>query len=527
MWDVATGRTRRSFTSDAPRAVAFGPDGHTVVAAGYNGQVRVWDVVTGRTRTSHESPIDGYAVAISPDGRTYAVVRPDRSSVQLREVATGKVRRTISDRPIGVNDVTFAPDGRTLAIRGGADTVRLWDTVSGAARGTVIVGHRVRGLTNVALGMDGRTLVTSSSRDPAIRVYRLSADRPQLTLPGDAATFISDIAFSPDGHTAATVRQAPPGRGAVELWDARTGDRDDTLRLDTEPAPPREQLPFMVHRFGAVGFSPTGRALAARATKNEVNEVREVTTGRLLQRRALRNIDTAVFSPDGTRLALVGHDGSVRIWHLSTGALHAAYPGHGEPVRTLVFSPDGRTLAVVHVRAGDEQIRLLDVTTGRTQRTIKPSARMVLSLAFSPNGHTLASASSAKGAVKTWNARTGQLQDSFSLSGEVAALAFSPDSRTLAASNERGVHLWDLATSQIRRTLPTRSRAAAVTFGPDGHTLAISAGTSVELWNIDLPDPARAIRDICGAIDTTLTSLEQSRYLPDQSTETGCPATER
>ncbi|WP_412775401.1 hypothetical protein [Streptomyces violaceus] len=66
-----------------------------------------------------------------------------------------------------------------------------------------------------------------------------------------------------------------------------------------------------------------------------------------------------------------------------------------------------------------------------------------------------------------------------------------------------------------------------MTFSPDGHTLAVSAGTSVELWNVDLPDPARAIRDICGAIDTTLTPLEQSRYLHDQPAETGCRAAER
>ncbi|MFB7928237.1 helix-turn-helix domain-containing protein [Streptomyces sp. NPDC056039] len=523
MWDVATGRSRHSFTSDSPRSIAFGPDGNTVVAASYSGQVRTWDVATGRTRTAHESEIDGQVVAISPDGRTYAVVRGDRS-VQLRDVVTGKVRRTISDGPIGVNEVAFAPDGRTLAIRGGEDTVRLWDIASGTALGTMTAGHRGRWLTNVALGADGRTVVTRSRRDPAIRIHRLSADHPQRTLPGHADTFITDIAFSPDGNTVTAVRQAPPGRGAVQLWEARTGDRDGTLTLDTQPAPPAEQLPFMVHRFGAVGFSPTGRALAARATNNDVIEVREVTTGRLLQSRALRNIHTAVFSPDGTRLAVVGHDGSVRIWNLSTGALRTAYPGHGEPVRTLAFAPDGRTLAVAHIREGHEQVKLLDAATGRTHRTIKPSAGNLLSLAFSPNGHTLATAGSPKGAVKTWNARTGQLRDSFNVSGEVAALAFSSDGRTLAASNARGVHLWDLSTSQIRRTLPTRSAAEAVTFSPDGHTLAISTGTSVELWNIDLPDPARAIRDICGAIDTTLTPLEQSRYLPDQSAETGCPA---
>ncbi|MDQ0753400.1 WD40 repeat protein/transcriptional regulator with XRE-family HTH domain [Streptomyces africanus] len=526
VWDVATGRTRHSFTSHPdPQAVSFGSDGRSVAALGLNGAVRVWDVATGRTRTARDSHSEGHAVAVSPDGRTYAVVRTD-SSVQLREVATGIVQRTISDGPVGVNEVAFASDGRTLAIRGRDDTVRLWDTATGAARATVTAGHRGRGLTDMALSADGRTLVTSSSRDAAIRVHHLSADHARTTLSGHVDTFIADMAFSPDGRAVATVRQGPSGRGSVQLWDVRTGDRKGTLALHTGPAPRRERLPVTLHHPGAVGFSPTGRALAARATDNGVFEVRDVATGRLRQSRALGHIDTVLFSPDGTRLALIGHDGSVRIWHLSTGALHTAYPGHGEPVRTPVFSPDGRTLAVVHVRAGDEQVRLLDAATGRTQRTVKPGARMVLSLAFSPDGHTLATASSAKGAVKTWNARTGQLQDSFSVSGEVRSLAFSSDGGTLAASNERGVHLWDLATSQIRSTLPTRSHAA-VAFSPDGRTLAISAGSSVELWNVELPDPARAIRTICEAIDTTLTPLEQSRYLHNQSTETGCPAAER
>jgi WD40 repeat protein len=190
----------------------------------------------------------------------------------------------------------------------------------------------------------------------------------------------------------------------------------------------------------------------------------------------------------------------------------------------VAFTPDGRTLAVVDVEASDE-VTLLDAATGRAQRIIKPGARSPLSLVFSPDGHTLATASSG-GSVKTWDARTGQVEDSFSVSGEVGAPAFSPDGRTLAAGSVRGVQLWDLATSQTRITLPTRS-VAAVAFSPDGRTLAISTGSSVGLWNVDLPDPARAIRDICAAVDTTLTPLEQSRYLHGQSTETGCRPTAR
>lgn len=83
------------------------------------------------------------------------------------------------------------------------------------------------------------------------------------------------------------------------------------------------------------------------------------------------------------------------------------------------------------------------------------------------------------------------------------------------------VQLRDLATSQNRLTLPARS-PEAVAFSPDGHTLAISSDGSVGLWSVDLPAPARAIHDICAAVDTDLTPPERSRYLHDKSTETGC-----
>lgn len=519
VWDVATGRTRHRFTSHPdPQAVAFGPDGRTVAVAGRDGLVRVRDVATGRIRTTHDSQVEGVSVGFSPDGRTYAVVRTD-GSVQLRETASGIVRHTFNDVPVGLNEVAFAPDGRTVAVPGPGDTVRLWDTASGAAVATVTVGHRGRGVIQVALDTDGRTLVTSSNLDPDVRVHRLPGDRPRTTLRGPSGTYIAGMAFSQDGRVVATVRQGPPGRGSVQLWDAGTGERAAALALDTGPALRGEEMDLPVNRLGAVGFSPTGGALAARAGKDRGIEVRDIVTGRLHQSRALGAVDTAVFSPDGTRLAVVGAEGPVRIWRLSTGALHTAHTADGGPVRAVAFTPDGHTLAVAHMEADREQVTLLDTATGRTQRTIEPGGRSPLSLAFSPDGRTLATSSNRS--VKTWDARTGRLLDSYSAVGAVASLGFSSDGRTLAVGSAGGVQLWDLATGQVRITMPTRS-PETVAFSPDGRTLAIGTDGSVGLWTVDLPDPARAIRTICEAIDTTLTPLERSRHPHIQSAQDDC-----
>lgn len=534
VWDVATGRKRRGFTGHPyPEAVAFGPDGRTVAAVGLDGLVRVWDVATGRTRTVRGGRIDGRAVAFSPgravafspDGRTYAV-RVD-GSVQLREAATGSVRHTFKDVPVGWNEVAFAPDGRTIAIPSLDDTVRLWDTASGAARATVTAGHHGRGVMKVALSADGRTLVTSNNGDPDVRVHRLPADLPQTTLPGSADTSIDDVVFSPDGHAVATVRQGPVGRGEVQLWDARTGDREASLPLDKDSAPGRKQPSLPVSRLAAVGFDPTGRALAARSVKKGAIEVRDVATGRLRLSHALGAGGKAALSPDGTWLAVVGRQGAVHLLNLSTGARHTTVkPGNGILVRKVAFTPDGRTLAAVGIEADGDKVSLFDTATGRSQRTIKLSTQILSAFAFSPDGRTLATVSGSRGSVMMWDVRTGRLQDSFRVEGEVASLAFSPDARTLAASDARGVQLWDLATGQNRLTLPTRS-PEAVAFSPDGRTLAIGTDGSVGLWSIDLPDPARAIHDICAAVDTNLTPPEQSRYLHDQSAETGCQSAAR
>jgi WD40 repeat protein len=116
----------------------------------------------------------------------------------------------------------------------------------------------------------------------------------------------------------------------------------------------------------------------------------------------------------------------------------------------------------------------------------------ILALAFSPDGKTLAAG--ADDLVGLWDVATGKQRTTLRLGrrSRVVSVAFSPDSKTLATGGgdedaEGEVKLWDAATGKERATLPGgRAPVYSVAFSPDGKTLASGrfADGSVRLWDM-------------------------------------------
>jgi hypothetical protein len=190
-------------------------------------------------------------------------------------------------------------------------------------------------------------------------------------------------------------------------------------------------------------------------------------------------------SPDGSILASAGTDGIVTLWDVGTWRRLATLRGHtGEnwwtrEVWCLAFSPDGRFVAS---GGGDETVRLWDVNERRERTVLHPGIGEVDALVFTLDGRTLIAGSPQK--IVFLDAATGQRLTS--LEGTAQGLALTPDGRYLAAVRS-GLELIDLRTMEAKWLIKPHPESAiwSASFSPDGRTMATASwdGTA-ELWNV-------------------------------------------
>jgi WD40 repeat protein len=284
----------------------------------------------------------GPAISYSPDGRRLAVGSSSTpGGVTIFAIPSGRVLRRIRlGAPAAI--VAFGPDGSQLAVETlnpkGPNHVLIVDAYTGATRQIDQDLAPNYLFNNFAFSRNGPALFFANGYG-AVRWNLRTKQKRHWSASSPTGLGhrlgVGVLALSPDGR-----RVVVGGFPGLALLDTATGRVLATADL---------------HRTVFwVTFSPNGSQLAVASGPDPAGYTegtiallnpRTLAVRGVLRRRDGNTFTAVAFSPDGTKLAYGGADGSAGIIELSGGRPSIALPGNVSNIYQVAFSPDGRQLA--------------------------------------------------------------------------------------------------------------------------------------------------------------------------------------
>jgi WD40 repeat protein len=508
IWDAASGQILREFKGhgDAVSSVAFSPDGCSVLTGSYDGSARFWDAASGQMQQEcigHGDEVS--SVAFSPDGRSAITGSWDKTAC-LWATASGKLQREFIGHGNSVTSVAFSPDNCSVLTGSRDKTAHLWDAASGKLQ-REFKGH-VKAVTSVAFSPDGRSVLTGSD-DKTARLWDTASGQMQGKFKGHRG-IVSSVTFSSDGQSVLTgsydataclwnlasgqvQREFNGHRGSVTSVafsiDGRrvlTGSYDGAAR-SWDDASSQQHREFKGHGVwvASVAFSPSGRSVLTGSYDGTARLWDSDSSQMQCEFKGLGRLVTFVaFSPDGRSVLTASTDDATRQWDVASGQMQREFKEHGIVATSAVFSPDGRSVLAGNFHS---TARLWDTASGQLRLEFKGHGSTVTSVGFSPDGRSVLTGSSDKTAC-LWDAFSGKMQRKFKgHDGGVSSVAISSDGlRVLTGSYDGTARLWDAARGKLQREFKGHVRAVtSVAFSPDGrNVLTGNDDKTARLWDI-------------------------------------------
>ena len=435
---------RQSGHTSSIEAIAWSPDGSKVATGSLDETMKIWDSHTGQLL--YDFPQQGQrvtSISWSPDGSQ--ILMAMEGVLHIIQSDSGKVIHRLHEY---ISKVLWSPDGTRFATTDNMTLV--FDARSGKLLTEIYDNNR--SIRDFTWSPDGSKIATAG-HDGIIKIW--DSKEPTLYAEFQAhSSWINGISWSGDGQFLATA-----SKDQVALWNAQTG------KLVYQFTPHNQQVRTV---------------LGVSTRKHDVFDLS--------------------WSPDGTKLATSGADGSVKIWDAVQGKLSLDLKGHQRGVFVVEWSADGQRLAT---GGFDFSIQIWDTQTGEQQHKLISQTKSLSALAWSPNSRLILTASEDK-TVKLWDSQTGSMLFNFTphvsqgvslatpdsgvqqLVHRPMDVAWSPDGGKFVTAGQEGIaRVWDLSRGGLTLTLERHLGSIdSIAWSRDGtRIVTASSDASLRIWN--------------------------------------------
>jgi WD40 repeat protein len=465
------------------------------------------------------------AATMSSDGKLLASTS-NRIALDLHDVATGKLLRTIKLGYINGDPLVLAPDNKTIAALSGASELLLFDVESGKTLQKIKPAPKQR-FTGLAFSSDGKVVGGSAEciggvgsvtvcdaasgkelgKFDILQNYRVllalsgngklvaswghylpKVDDPPTHFPSEIAQVwdvaagkelvrvklpqgnVVGAALSPDGKVLATTN----GGSTIVVWGVPSGK--EVVRLTGQRG------------LGTViSFSPDGKTLAA-ASDAGVTFLWDATTWKRLginQQASGQRANGVVFPAQGPPLGWSVQGHALRVWELPGGKAVTPADGHMHRIGSLVFTDKGKKLWSSSL---DGRLCQWDVASGKLLKQVANleqtqlnhgsyvPLRQYWTTVLSGDAKLLAMDVPYNNLVRVWERDSKKiLCDLEWPRNEPNAMAFAQDGKLVAVGGREGlVKVWNVETGQELFQLKLQEREVRkLAFAPDAKTLAV------------------------------------------------------
>ena len=491
VWDPKTGEIVRTLPGHTKTISVIGitNDGATAITGSDDATAVVWDVRAGKPITTlkgHKGRIR--AVALSQDGKTAITTSDDRSTI-VWDAKNGTARHTLRDNQNSATRLECSADG-SVVVTADSLGIRFWDGKTGKQTGTV---HFKDHTAALGLSPDGSRYALAQGSD--LSVWDVKT-RERLPIDFGTNGAVLCLAWHPKqpkllvgsdnkhamiwSFDAAAKHQSLTGHGGpvrAASWDQTgkfllTGDDGRAATLwDAETLRRLKSFPVGYWGVASVSLNRDGSQALIIGKHEDAAVIWDCKKSEKIRKlEGLRLPHSALWSPDDSRVLLVGQDTTLKIRDPRNGHEEKAMAVYLASVNDARWSHDGKRIAACYSSFNASIAHIWDAATGKRLRTFEGHVDEVACICWNPDSTQIATGSHDR-TIILWDAASGKkLHTLKGHEGNITSLDWSPDGKFVASGSLDGsARIWNVKTGkEVCRLLTFEAGKEWLVLGPDG-----------------------------------------------------------